>query len=441
MKRIIYFLILVTLIAACQKRQLPVKSRYTPVNVGTSANDGTGDNLRAAFQKVNAGFVDVYDSLGNIYTEAQTQAVINDTIEARITAATDISSIAWLKADSNTNGNPVTLTYFNANAGTGGGGYDVDKVEFIVGTTSGAPANADTSFTISQLANKEITLYRGTTADLHRQYLNRTATNTITGYRFNSSGVIVVRPAWATGDRAYIEGIPTANANWLTLSSDAAYFTETFEATGYDNAVWSESVGSGSFVDEDETGVTPPSGGGSQVLQITKVSPNFAAAAICTLPADQVVSYLTYYVYINAHGLASSENRDIMSTWLDGYGDDISLMNLYVDSYDSNNLKFVFEINDDGTGTTAVAWPGAGSAVALNTWYKVNIKYDVTGDAYEVKITPDGGAEATVMSGSLTATHPTAGIRIIKLGNNTDSETMNIYFDNVAVGTTAYPTF
>lgn len=41
------------------------------INVGTSANDHTGDPLRTAFQKVNTNFASVYDSLGYIYTQAQ----------------------------------------------------------------------------------------------------------------------------------------------------------------------------------------------------------------------------------------------------------------------------------------------------------------------------------------------------------------------------------
>lgn len=36
------------------------------INVGTTANDKKGDSLRAAFQKVNANFTDLYTSLGLI---------------------------------------------------------------------------------------------------------------------------------------------------------------------------------------------------------------------------------------------------------------------------------------------------------------------------------------------------------------------------------------
>jgi hypothetical protein len=46
-----------------------------PINVGASANDGTGDKVRTAFQKVNANFSDIYGSVisgpvnGTKYTE------------------------------------------------------------------------------------------------------------------------------------------------------------------------------------------------------------------------------------------------------------------------------------------------------------------------------------------------------------------------------------
>lgn len=43
------------------------------INVGTTANDKKGDSLRAAFQKVNANFTELYN--------ATSQPVSNDTIE------------------------------------------------------------------------------------------------------------------------------------------------------------------------------------------------------------------------------------------------------------------------------------------------------------------------------------------------------------------------
>jgi hypothetical protein len=51
------------------------------VNVGASANDGTGDPLRSAFIKVNTNFTAVRDSFGNIYREVQTRALVNDSLD------------------------------------------------------------------------------------------------------------------------------------------------------------------------------------------------------------------------------------------------------------------------------------------------------------------------------------------------------------------------
>lgn len=368
---------------------------------------------------------------------------VNNRMDTRLVNAHNLSALTFLRTEVNTSGNPIDLEYFNSH-NTGGSGGGKSMVQFIVGTTTGAPANGDTTMTIAALANMHIDLFRGTTADLHKQHLNRTATNGKTGYRFDAeTGQIVVRPAWATGDRVEINAVYDDNVSWITLGGTgaSAYMTETFEGTGYANAIWSETIGSGSVVDEDEAGVTPPSGGGSQTLQTTKVSPNYNAASVATLAANQVVSYTTFYIYVNEHGLASTDYVQFVSFWQDSYSAGIAAVNLYIDSYDSDRLKFVCEVNEDGTGTRSVAWPGSGSSVALDTWYKFNIKYDITNDAYEVKVTPAGGSEVSIMTGSLTATHPTTGLRLIKLGNTSDSKTWDVYFDNVAVGTTAYPTF
>ena len=38
------------------------------VNIGTSANDRTGDNLRTAFNKINTNFTEVYDDVSDLTT-------------------------------------------------------------------------------------------------------------------------------------------------------------------------------------------------------------------------------------------------------------------------------------------------------------------------------------------------------------------------------------
>jgi len=57
----------------------------TLINVGSSANDGTGDNLRAAFQKVNANFTEVYDSV-SWFTDRYTVALVHvDSLQLSMT--------------------------------------------------------------------------------------------------------------------------------------------------------------------------------------------------------------------------------------------------------------------------------------------------------------------------------------------------------------------
>jgi len=64
MKKLITILITALLIAAfgCQKKAIPVKDRYTQINIG-APDAGAGDNLYTAFTKVNANFAAVDDSL------------------------------------------------------------------------------------------------------------------------------------------------------------------------------------------------------------------------------------------------------------------------------------------------------------------------------------------------------------------------------------------
>jgi len=105
MKRLIYLLFIALLIAGCQKQFVPGKQRYVPV-VTTPHDSGEGDPLATAFEKVNAGFVDVYDSLGNIYTEAQTDQAVVDYFDGVL--ATAGTGVNWADSLLYTEGGYVT---------------------------------------------------------------------------------------------------------------------------------------------------------------------------------------------------------------------------------------------------------------------------------------------------------------------------------------------
>lgn len=198
MKKILILLIAAIFIQSCSQRVYQGKHRYVPINIGTTANDGTGDPLRTMAQKTNAGFAEVADSLGNIYTEAQTRNVISDTIIARIAAGATLSDYAWLKTDTvyGQAEQIVTQTQLSNFEG-GGSGTSWQELEMIIGSTTGAPASGDTTFTQSGFAGKHIELYR----DGLRQYQNSTATNTREGFRFNNfTGALTVLPSFASGE-------------------------------------------------------------------------------------------------------------------------------------------------------------------------------------------------------------------------------------------------
>ena len=94
------------------------------IGVGTTANDGTGDPLRTAMQKINTNFTAVRDSFGNIYRETQTDDLvtgsINDSLNARMAAALLLEDYALLSADTNQYGGAITRTFFDNYSGTGG---------------------------------------------------------------------------------------------------------------------------------------------------------------------------------------------------------------------------------------------------------------------------------------------------------------------------------
>lgn len=79
------------------------------VNIGTTANDGTGDQLRNAFDKLNDNFDEVY---GNNFV---TQAMLNDDIVtnaelgAEYTASVALTSGATVAVDTSL-GNVFTMT-------------------------------------------------------------------------------------------------------------------------------------------------------------------------------------------------------------------------------------------------------------------------------------------------------------------------------------------
>jgi hypothetical protein len=67
-------------------------SQFIVVNVGTNANDGTGDSLRTAFVKVNQNFSNITDvgfNAGNIAVQKSLEVLGSALIQGNLTVASD----------------------------------------------------------------------------------------------------------------------------------------------------------------------------------------------------------------------------------------------------------------------------------------------------------------------------------------------------------------
>lgn len=287
MKKILIPIILSVLVAvsSCGPKRYLTTSRAPGValdriNIGAYNNDPGADKARTAFDKADKGIAELnrlrtydleedelailmgatvttaelnrisgvtsavqtqingrlrsVDSTGNAAGNYVTRKALADTVtnkSARIVRDTIAdyladATIGVAAADSNIyNGGYVTRTYVESLLGSGEG-MATQRLPFIIGTTAGAPANADTIVTHTAFSGKHIDLYR----DGAKQYQNYTATNTIDGFRVSGSDV-VVNPAWATGEQVIID--ITEPVFWSSLAFEGEESTLLTGLSGY----------------------------------------------------------------------------------------------------------------------------------------------------------------------------------------------------------------
>ena len=247
-----------------------------------------------------------------------------------------------------------------------------------------------------------------------------------------ASGTPILFGSYGTGNRPKIYG-STQITTWDNSSIPAGtgdLSDESFEGTGYEET-WTETVGSGSIVDEDSTDITPPTDGGSQILKVQKVSSNYNAKTSRDLGSEQNTTYARFYVYITAEGMANGQeiylarglNASLTMPWYFG-----------ITQNSSGEVRFRFALYNNGT-TAYYSYPstapGTGS-INVNQWYKVEVKYDATNLTWEWRL--DG---TSLYSGSLTGTLRNPP-RYFELGDAGLSLTMTAYIDRFAVNSSSY---
>lgn len=323
-----------------------INAQFQVIGVGATANDATGDPLRTMGIKTNANFSMVQDSFN---------------------AALDADDYYWQKTDTAyIHGQVITYDQL-MNFQGGGSGVSKDKLQFIIGTTTGAPANGDTILTHTSLIGKEIDFFRGTTADLSKQYFNTTATNGKTGYRFNSTtGTITVRPAFSTGDRCLVEGWNPLNVNWLTFSAG-----ESSLLTGL-RAGWQMNESSGTTVNDVKS--TYPGTTNATVAQTGKFGYSHSYASASTQMAtfgtdvgDLGTSDFSYSAWIYVPTLQSAYNGFIEMQ--------SSLVSFYAMVDGDNYIRTVITFDD--TNYINIV---SNAAISAATWTNITVTYDRNGN-------------------------------------------------------------
>lgn len=365
MKKILILFIILFLVS-CAKQPIYKASRspslsLTNVNIGTVANDGTGDPLRTFASKVNTNNDALETFAGTLYSAAETRTLTHDSLDAVRTAALTSTDYFNLKSDTNTYKKPMTyngvINYVATHGGSGSGGFSGYK--FIVGTTTGAPGNGDTtSLTkFSSLAGQHIEVYRGTTADLHLQNWNETATNEKTGYRYAVDGTVVVRPAWATGDRAIIKGYPLSSVNWYSFAGGGSTLLTSLRA------YWAMDETTGMVLSDELGSYNGTTSGVASVTSVLGYSRQYTSSSSQYSDFGQTVGDLgtgdfSINFWFRAPSLPGDE-QGLMGT--------AGIPSFYVTTSSTNTLLGVF--NFSGTDLTFAS----NGAFSANAWYMITV--------------------------------------------------------------------
>ena len=174
---------------------------YQAIGRGTSANDGTGDDLRSGAGKINANFVEVYTKLGDgstlttdtVALLTATQTMTNKTLTApTITGAGAIAGVFTGNITGDVTGNADTATTLATARNIAGQSFDGSAAITIASTDLSDTADIVLAANTITLTNKTLT----------SPVLGGTATS--------ASGNIVVAPATnileVQGDGASIVG-------------------------------------------------------------------------------------------------------------------------------------------------------------------------------------------------------------------------------------------
>ena len=117
------------------------------IGIGTTANDGTGDPLRTAFDKTNDNFTELYNGAGGIADDSVTYAKLGTEFTTSAALATNVD-FSTAQVFTKTLSGDTTLTFSNAEIGmvkdlviTGSHALTLPTGSTVAGTYNGAVSN------------------------------------------------------------------------------------------------------------------------------------------------------------------------------------------------------------------------------------------------------------------------------------------------------------
>lgn len=208
--------------------------------------------------------------------------------------------------------------------------------------------------------------------------------------------------------------------------------SEGFEGDGYENTgEWSENVGAGSTVDEDNTDVARPVTGGDQILKIQKVSANYNARTRWNAGSEQVVTYTTFYIRIAA--LEAGNSKQIMiaqavnASWQAPW-------RIYLRRTGDPYLIFRLILYNNGA-TVIYDYPSPTGDINLDQWYRIDVYYNDTAKEWAWRV--DGDVQDSVeLTGTLY--NPP---RYFEAGDDGSSYTATVYYDLYNIDSSGYVSF
>ena len=227
------------------------------INRGSVANDGTGDNLRAGAEKVNANFTEIYTAIGD-----------GTTISGIVKFADDSSTVASISANGETirilggTGITSTISGNDLTLAVDGTILTGSSTTTLTNKTINGPDNTLTNIGNSSLSNSSITVSDGS----NTSPVNLGGTLTFAG---TANEVNVVENAGTVTigmpDNVVITGNLTVNGTTTTVNSTTNEVTNSFTFEGPTSDVFENTL---TVIDPtaDRT-VSLPNATGTVVLQ------------------------------------------------------------------------------------------------------------------------------------------------------------------------------